>query len=112
EIRGKIAEYESILASDKKLRNVIVKELEEVRKDFGYARKSEITDESTEITLEDLIVDEQVAVTVSHSGYLKRTPISTYRQQRRGGTGRSGMKSREEDSVEYLFIASTQAYLL
>ena len=112
EIRGKIAEYESILASDKKLRNVIVKELEEVRKDFGDARKTEITDESTEITLEDLIADEQVAVTVSHSGYLKRTPISTYRQQRRGGTGRTGMKTREEDFVEYLFIASTHSYLL
>ena len=112
EIREKIAEYESILASDKKLRNVIVKELEEVRKDYGDARKTEITDESTEITLEDLIADEQVAVTMSHSGYLKRTPISTYRQQRRGGTGRTGMKTREEDFVEYLFIASTHSYLL
>jgi DNA gyrase subunit A len=112
EIREKITEYESILASDKKLRGVIVKELEEVRKDFGDARKTEITDESTEITLEDLIADEQVAVTVSHGGYLKRTPISTYRQQRRGGTGRTGMKTREEDFVEYLFIASTHSYLL
>src|SRR5437763_1558160 len=112
EIREKIAEYESILASDKKLRNIIVKEVEEVGKEFGDARKTEITDESTEITLEDLIVDEQVAVTVSHSGYLKRTPISTYRQQRRGGTGRTGMKTREEDFVEYLFIASTHSYLL
>jgi DNA gyrase subunit A len=112
EIRVKIAEYESILASDKKLRGVIVKELEEVRKDFGDARRTQITDESTEITLEDLIADEQVAVTVSHSGYLKRTPISTYRQQRRGGTGRTGMKTREEDFVEYLFLASTHSYLL
>src|SRR5205807_348753 len=112
EIRLKIAEYESILASDKKLRNVIVKELEEVKKDYGNARKTEITDESTEITLEDLIADEQMAVTVSHTGYLKRTPISTYRQQRRGGTGRTGMKTREEDFVEYLFIASTHSYLL
>jgi DNA gyrase subunit A len=112
EIRVKIAEYESILASDKKLRGVIVKELEEVRKEFGDARRTEITDESTEITLEDLIADEQVAVTVSHSGYLKRTPISTYRQQRRGGTGRTGMKTREEDFVEYLFLASTHSYLL
>ena len=112
EIRVKIAEYESILASDKKLRGVIVKELEEVKKEFGDARRTEITDESTEITLEDLIADEQVAVTVSHSGYLKRTPISTYRQQRRGGTGRTGMKTREEDFVEYLFLASTHSYLL
>ncbi len=112
EIRAKIAEYESILASDKKLRGVIVKELEEVKKEFGDERRTEITDESTEITLEDLIADEQVAVTMSHSGYLKRTPISTYRQQRRGGTGRTGMKTRDEDFVEYLFIASTHSYLL
>jgi DNA gyrase subunit A len=112
EIRLKIAEYESILASDKKLRAVIVKELEEVKEQFGDKRRTEITDESTEITLEDLIADEQVIVTVSHSGYLKRTPQSTYRQQRRGGTGRTGMKTREEDFVEYLFSASTHSYLL
>src|SRR5690242_160477 len=112
EIRGKIAELESILASDKKLRAVIVKELEEVKEQFGDKRRTEITDESTEITLEDLIVDEQVIVTVSHSGYLKRTLQSTYRQQRRGGTGRTGMKTREEDFVEYLFSASTHSYLL
>jgi DNA gyrase subunit A len=112
EIRGKIAEYESILASDKKLRGVIVKELEEVKEQFGDERRTQFTDESTEITLEDLIADEQVIVTVSHSGYLKRTPLSTYRQQRRGGTGRTGMKTREEDFVEYLFAASTHSYLL
>src|SRR6266404_5915409 len=112
EIRAKIAEYESILGSDKKLRGVIVKELEEVKEQFGDERRTEIIDESTEITLEDLIADEQVIVTVSHSGYLKRTPLSTYRQQRRGGTGRTGMKTREEDFVEYLFAASTHSYLL
>jgi DNA gyrase subunit A len=112
EIRGKIEEYEAILASDKKLRGVIVKELEEVKEQFGDKRRTELTDESTEITLEDLIADEQVIVTVSHSGYLKRTPLSTYRQQRRGGTGRTGMKTREEDFVEYLFTASTHSYLL
>ena len=112
EIRGKIEEYEAILASDKKLRGVIVKELEEVKEQFGDKRRTEITDESTEITLEDLIADEQVIVTMSHSGYLKRTPLSTYRQQRRGGTGRTGMKTREEDFVEYLFTASTHSYLL
>jgi DNA gyrase subunit A len=112
EIRGKIEEYEAILASDKKLRGVIVTELEEVKEQFGDKRRTEITDESTEITLEDLIADEQVIVTMSHSGYLKRTPLSTYRQQRRGGTGRTGMKTREEDFVEYLFTASTHSYLL
>jgi DNA gyrase subunit A len=112
EIRGKIAEYESILASDKKLRGVIIKELQEVKEEFGNPRRTEIIEESTEITLEDLIADEQVIVTVSHSGYLKRTAQSTYRQQRRGGTGRTGMKTREEDFVEYLFGASTHSYLL
>src|SRR5450631_1335973 len=112
EIRAKIAEYESILASDKKLRGVIIKELEDVRDRYGDARRTQIIDESAELQLEDLIADEQVAVTVSHQGYLKRTPISIYRQQRRGGTGRTGMKTREEDFVSQLIIDSTHAFLL
>ena len=110
--REEIAEYESILASDAKLRAVIVKELEEVRDKYGDKRRTEIIDESAELQLEDLIADEQVAVTVSHQGYLKRTPISIYRQQRRGGTGRTGMKTREEDFVSQLIVDSTHAYLL
>ena len=112
EIREKIGEYESILGSDKKLRGVIVKELEEIRKNYGDERRTQILDEAAELQLEDLIADEQVAVTVSHSGYLKRTPIATYRAQRRGGSGRIGMRTREEDFVERLIIASTHAYLL
>ncbi len=112
QVRDNIAEYESILASEKKLRGVIVKELEEVKKSYGDDRRTRIEDEAAEIVLEDLIADEQVAVTVSHSGYLKRTPISTYRMQRRGGVGRTGMKTRDEDFVEHLFIASTHAYIL
>jgi DNA gyrase subunit A len=111
-VRDNIAEYESILASEKKLRRVIIKELEDIRDKYGDARRTTILDESTELTLEDLIADEQVAVTVSNTGYLKRTPISTYRQQRRGGTGRLGMKTREEDFVAQLIIDSTHAYLL
>ena len=111
-IRENIAEYESILASEKKLRGVIVQELEEVKKAYGDERRTKIEDEAAEIHLEDLIADEQVAVTVSHGGYFKRTPISTYRMQRRGGTGRTGMKTRDEDFVEHLFIASTHAYIL
>jgi len=110
--RENIAEYESILGSEKKLRGVIVKELEEIKKQYGDDRRTVIEDEAAEIHLEDLIADEQVAVTVSHGGYLKRTPISTYRMQRRGGTGRTGMKTRDEDFVEHLFIASTHAYIL
>jgi DNA gyrase subunit A len=112
QVRDSIAEYQSILASEAKLRKVIVKELEEVKKLYGDERRTQIEDEAAEIVLEDLIADEQVAVTVSHSGYLKRTPISTYRMQRRGGTGRTGMKTRDEDFVEHLFIASTHAYIL
>jgi len=112
DVRDRITEYESILGSEKKLRKVIVSELEEVKKKYGDARRTIIQDEAVELGLEDLIADEQVAVTVSHSGYLKRTPISTYRQQRRGGTGRKGMSTREEDFVERLFVASTHDYML
>src|ERR1700680_4178518 len=112
EVRGRIEDYESILASEPKLRKVIIKELEEVKELYGDERRTRIEDEAAEIVLEDLIADEQVAVTFSHSGYMKRTPISTYRMQRRGGTGRTGMKTREEDFVEHFFIASTHAYIL
>src|ERR1700733_1467466 len=112
EVRGRIEDYESILASEKKLRTVIIKELEEVKELYGDERRTRIEDEAAEIVLEDLIADEQVAVTFSHSGYMKRTPISTYRMQRRGGTGRTGMKTRDEDFVEHLFIASTHAYIM
>jgi DNA gyrase subunit A len=112
QVRERIAEYESILASEAKLRAVIVKEMEEIRDKYGDARRTQIVDESAELQLEDLIADEQVAVTVSHQGYLKRTPISIYRQQRRGGTGRMGMKTREEDFVAQLIVDSTHAFLL
>src|SRR5438552_1970939 len=110
--RESITEYESILGSEKKLRKVIVTELEEIKKLYGDERRTVIEDEAAEIQLEALIADEQVAVTVSHAGYLKRTPPSTYRQQRRGGQGHTGMKTRDEDFVEHLFIASTHAYIL
>jgi DNA gyrase subunit A len=112
EVRDNITEFESILASPAKLRKVIIKELTEIRDKYGDARRTTIIDETAELQLEDLIADEQVAVTVSNTGYLKRTPISIYRQQRRGGTGRLGMKTREEDFVAQLIIDSTHAYLL
>jgi DNA gyrase subunit A len=111
-IRDAIAEYEAILASPAKLRKVIVTELIEIRDKYGDKRRTTILDETAELGLEDLIADEQVAVTISNTGYLKRTPISTYRQQRRGGTGRLGMKTREEDFVAQLIVDSTHAYLL
>ena len=112
ELQKKIAEYQGILASDKVLKKVIVEELRQVQKEYGDLRRTEIIEEQAEIKLEDLIAVEDVVITVSHSGYMKRTPLSTYRQQLRGGKGRLGMKTREEDFVEHLFIASTHSYIL
>jgi len=112
EIRKRIQELEAILASDRLLKNIIVKELREVQKDYGDKRRTEIIEEQAEIKLEDLIPVEDVAVTVSHQGYLKRTPVATYHHQGRGGKGRIGMKTREEDFVEDLFVSSTHSYML
>jgi DNA gyrase subunit A len=107
-----IAELEEILSNEQSLRRVIIDELEEVKKEFGDARRTEITDEGTEYTIEDLIADEDVAITVTKSGYIKRTPITTYSRQGRGGKGRFGAMAKNEDFVEHLFIASTHAYLM
>ena len=112
ELQKKIAEYKEILASDKALKKVIVDELKQVQKEYGDVRRTEIIEEQAEIRLEDLIAVEDVVITVSHSGFMKRTPLSVYRQQGRGGKGRIGMKTREEDFVEHLFIASTHSYIL
>jgi DNA gyrase subunit A len=112
ELQKKIAEYQEILASDKVLKKVIANELKEIQKLYGDARRTEIIEEQAEIKLEDLIADQDVVITISHSGYTKRTPLSMYRQQARGGKGRLGMKTREEDFVENLFIASTHSYIL
>jgi DNA gyrase subunit A len=112
ELQKKIAEYEEILRNEKVLRRLIVSELKEVQKQYGDERKTAIIDEQAEIGLEDLIAVEDVVITLSHSQYLKRTPLSTYRQQARGGKGRLGMKTREADFVEGLFIASTHSYIL
>jgi len=112
ELQKKIAGYQEILASEKALKKVIVNELREIQKDYGDLRRTEIIEEQAEIKLEDLIAVEDVVITVSHSGYLKRTPLSIYRQQIRGGKGRLGMKTRDEDFVEHLFIASTHSYIL
>ena len=112
EIQTKIAEYLEILGSEKALRGLIVKELREVQKDYGDERRTEIIEDTGEIKLEDLVQVEDVAVTVTRGGYLKRTPVDTYRRQTRGGKGRIGMSTRAEDVVEHLIIASTHAYLL
>ena len=107
-----IAELEEILANEKSLRRVIINELEDVKKEFGDARRTEITDAGTDYSIEDLIADEDVALTITKSGYIKRTPVTTYSRQGRGGKGRFGAMAKNEDFVEHLFIASTHAYLM
>ena len=111
-IRELIAELREILASDKKLRQVITAELREVHKAYGDERRTQIVDKVDEIKLEDLIADTEMLITVSHAGYIKRTAADTYRHQSRGGKGRIGAKTKEEDFVEYLFIASAHSYIL
>lgn len=112
QIQTRIAELKEILASDKKLRGVIVTELKEIDKNYGDERRTQIVDRVEEIKLEDLIKDEEMAITVSHAGYVKRTPVDVYRHQSRGGKGRIGARTREEDFVEHLFVASTHTYIL
>jgi DNA gyrase subunit A len=108
-----IAELEDILGNEASLRRVIIRELEEVRKDFGDARRTQIVDEGVELSVEDMIADEDVAITVTKNGYVKRTAVSTYQRQGRGGKGRSGASTgKNEDWVEHLFIASTHSYLM
>jgi DNA gyrase subunit A len=111
-IRERIAELREILGSEKKLKAVIVAELREILKDYGDERRTQIVDRVEEIKLEDLIKDEEMAITVSHSGYIKRTSVDVYRHQSRGGKGRIGAKTRDEDFVEHLFIASAHSYIL
>ena len=112
ELRAKIAELREILASEAKLREVIVNELREVQKKYGDERRTQIIDEEGDINIEDLIAEEDVVITVSRSGYLKRTPLSVYRNQGRGGKGRIGMRTRDEDAVTKVFVANTHSYML
>ncbi len=112
QIQVKIAELKEILASEKKLRGVIIDELREAQKLYGDDRRTQLVERVEEIKLEDLIADVDMAITVSHAGYIKRTPVDVYRHQSRGGKGRIGAKTREEDFVEHLFIASAHSYIL
>ena len=112
DIQRRIAEYLEILGSDKVLRDLIVKELREVQKEYGDERRTELIEDTGEIHLEDLVAVEDVAITVTRGGYLKRTSCDTYRRQTRGGKGRIGMGTRAEDFVERLLVASTHSYLL
>jgi DNA gyrase subunit A len=111
-IRERIAELEEILSSEKKLKSVITAELKEVQKTYGDDRRTQIVDKVEEIKLEDLIADTEMLITVSHAGYIKRTASDTYRHQSRGGKGRIGARTKEEDFVEHLFVATAHSYIL
>jgi DNA gyrase subunit A len=107
-----IERLRAILASESQLMQLVIDELKAIRAKFADARRTEIVDAEGEFRVEDLIADEDVAITVTDTGYIKRTPITEYRSQRRGGRGRIGMRTREEDFVNHLFVASTHSYIL
>jgi DNA gyrase subunit A len=112
ELRVRIADLKDILASPKRIDAIIAGELKALRDAHGEARRTEIVGAATQIAVEDLIADEDVAISITHSGYVKRSSITSYRAQKRGGRGRVGMKTRDEDFVSDLFIASTHSYIL
>jgi DNA gyrase subunit A len=112
ELIKKIEYYRSILESRTRLLGIVREELEDLKTRFGDERRTEIVDEEGELQLEDLIAEEDMIITITHTGYIKRIPVGTYRRQRRGGKGISGLGMKEEDFVEQLFVASTHSYIL
>ena len=107
-----ITDLKGILASEQRLMGIIKEELAALKSDFGDERRTEILEETTDLTIEDLLADEEMVVTITRSGYIKRTHVETYRSQKRGGKGVTGMETKEEDIVEDLFVASTHSFLL
>ena len=112
EIKLRIADLRDILQKPRRIDQIVADELRKIREDHGDARRTVILDEVDEITVEDMIAEEDVAISITHGGYIKRTSISSYRAQRRGGRGRMGMRTKDEDFVDQLFIASTHSYIL
>lgn len=112
DVLARIKEYKKILGSEAEVFKIIKKELLEIKEEYGDERRTEIIPEEGEISYEDMIVEEDMVITISHSGYIKRNAVSLYRSQHRGGKGVTGMETKEEDFVEYLFIASTHNYIL
>src|SRR5207302_6640645 len=113
ELLKTIERLRAILGSERLLMEIIIDELRKVKEKYGDDRRTELIEgESGEINIEDLIAEEDMAITVSNTGYIKRTAITTYRNQRRGGKGRIGMRTRDEDFVSHLFVASTHAYIM
>jgi DNA gyrase subunit A len=112
EVRATIAELRSILKSKEKRVRILKDEMALVAKDYGDERRTEIIPDQNEFSVEDLIAEEDMVITISHSGYIKRIPVSTYRKQRRGGRGLTGATAKEDDWIEHLFIASTHDYVM
>ncbi|MDO8794083.1 MAG: DNA gyrase C-terminal beta-propeller domain-containing protein, partial [Vicinamibacterales bacterium] len=112
EIMETISRLKAILSDERLLLAIIVQELKQVRESYADPRRTEILAAEGDFRIEDLIADEDMAITVSHTGYIKRTALTNYRSQRRGGKGRIGMRTREEDFVSHLFVASTHAYIM
>ena len=107
-----IAKLQAILGNEALVREIIREELTALKTQYGDPRRTEILEETAEISFEDMVADEEMVVTVSHGGYIKRSPLTVYRAQRRGGKGMTGMATKEEDYVEYLFVATTHSYIL
>ena len=112
ELREKIAYYKQILADENLLKQVIKEELQEIKKKYNTPRRTRLTGEAKDIEVEDLIAEENMVVTMTKAGYIKRLPVSTYRQQKRGGKGIQGVNLKDADFVEHLFVASTHSYML
>ena len=112
ELREKIAYYKQILADANLLKQVIKEELQEIKKKYNTPRRTRLTGEAKDIEVEDLIAEENMVVTMTKAGYIKRLPVSTYRQQKRGGKGMQGVNLKDADFVEHLFVASTHSYML
>ena len=112
ELREKIAYYKRVLGDENLVKEIIRDEMLEIKRRYADKRRTEIADEARDLDIEDLIADEDMVVTITRSGYIKRLPVATYRQQKRGGKGMSGVKLKENDFVEQLFIASTHDYML
>jgi DNA gyrase subunit A len=112
ELLVKVEEYRAVLESDLLVRNIVKEELLTLKEEFGDERRTQIIEDPGEFSMEDLIVDEKVVITLSDTGYIKRLPVSTYRSQRRGGVGVRGMATKEDDYVESLLVASNHQYLL
>lgn len=111
-LREKIAYYKRVLSDESLVREIIKEELVEIKKKFGRPRKTKLAGDAKDIDVEDLIADENMVVTVTKAGYVKRLPVATYRQQKRGGKGMQGVNLKDNDYVEHLFVASTHAYML